>query len=309
MNSILNLKENFTATAIMIAVSLLIGSCQKNLKIGYDNASIKQVIIANLTPESNLFVNISRSKGPNDYNPVEFLSNCRVDLYEDSIYKETLPFVLRDTLSGLGYYVSTSLLRAGKTYRIVSTHPALGVAEATEYLPYPPRVVNCTLLQHADSLHTTMKGIYTVTLQDSANFKNYYYISTFYRIQRPVVTDSDTAYVNDHLFNIPSYTPEIPNPSDFNRLFFTDERFDGQMKTFTIEFPSIYNEVYREIRLNMEVSATGKNFYDWFVQQIPIGQDFLNEGMEERSNLPSNIVNGYGHFTANSSYYTTVRIK
>jgi hypothetical protein len=290
-------------------VIIFLSSCQKKLKINYDSLPIKQVIIGNMSPNHILKVNISKSKTPDDFNPVEFLSDCKVDIYENGTFRETMPFNLKDTLSGLGYYTTTFSLSAGKTYRIVSVHPQLGTAEATEYLPPFPGVENITLFQHAGPSQSGITGKYSITFKDSAQEKNYYYISTYYRILKPVIDEQgDTTYVYDFIF-IPSHSPEISNPSDYNRLFFTDDNFDGQRKNFIIDFPSQYNDVYRSIDVVIELSNSGKNFYNWNVQQIPVGQDFLNEGQEEKSNIKSNIINGYGHFTGTSTVVTYIPIK
>ena len=296
---------------LLISFTLLFvfTSCEKDLKLKYNNNEIKQVIIANLYPGSYLNINISKSKRPDDFSSVEFLQNCKVDLYENDIFKETIPFILKDTLSGLGYYTSTFKLQQNKTYKIISTHAELGTAEATEYLPSNPAIVNYALLQHADSAHPNIPGQYILAFQDSAQFKNYYFLSTYYRISKPTINDAgDTIYKYDYI-GVPSYTPDIPNPGNFARSYTTDINFDGQLTSFTVNFPSQYNNVYKEILLVIELSNTGKNFYDWNVQQLRLGTDYLNEGQLERLNLKSNIINGYGHFTANSSVYIGIPIK
>ena len=135
-------------------------------------------------------------------------------------------------------------------------------------------------------------------------------MSTFYKILKRTINNAgDTVYKYDYIWNVPSYTPEIPNTSNYNRSFITDATFDGQLKFFSFDFPSQYNNIYKEILLIVEVSNTGKNYYDWNVQQIPLGTDYLNEGQFERVNLKSNIINGYGHFTANNSTYVAAIIK
>lgn len=294
----------------LCSLLIFLSACQKDLDLKYGVSEIKQVIIANLNPNNNLFVNISKSKQPEDFGAVDFLMDCKVDVYEDGIFKETMPFVLKDTLSGFGYYTSSFILQQNKTYKIISTHPELGTAEATEYLPPNPQLVNFALIQHADSAHPNITGKYIIALQDSAGWKNYYYFAAFYKVLKPTVNSSgDTIYKYDFIWNIPSYTPEIPNISNYNRSFITDVTFEGQLKTFNFDFPSQYNNIYREILLIIEISNTGKNYYDWNIQQIPLGTDYLNEGQFERINLKSNIINGYGHFTANSSIYIGIPIK
>lgn len=295
---------------VFYSLFIVMNACQKDLELKYGMSEIKQVIIANLSPGSNLYVNISKSKHPEDFGAVDFLMDCKVDVFEDGVFKETMPFILKDTLSGFGYYTSSFKLQQNRTYKIVSTHAELGIAEATEYLPPNPQLVNFALIQHADSAHPNLTGKYIIALQDSAGWKNYYYFAAFYKVLKPTVNNSgDTIYKYDFIWNIPSYTPEIPNISNYNRSFITDAGFDGQQKTFNFDFPSQYNNIYKEILLIIEISNTGKNYYDWNIQQIPLGTDYLNEGQYERINLKSNIINGYGHFTANSSTYIGIPIK
>lgn len=284
-------------------------SCQKNLDLSFSSTEIKQVIIANLRPDNFLSVNISKSKQPDDYSSIEFLNNCQVALYEDSIYKEQLYFVLRDSLSGLGYYVSSFQLKENKTYKIISTNAELKTIEASEYLPNIPLVTSHQLLQHADAQHPNMEGSYTISFNDDADKADYYFIATFYQVLKPVVKNNgDTIYKYDY-FSVPSYAADLPNLSNNYRTYFTDEHFNGSNKNFTIHFPSQYNDTYKAIYLYVELSKCGKNFYDWFTQQLSYGTDYFNDGQSDRLNLVGNIKNGYGHFTANSSYYFYFNIK
>lgn len=295
---------------VTVFVSLFFTACQKELKLNFDNAKIRQVIISNFTPNNYLTVNISKSKRPDDFSSVEFLNNCKVDLFENDLYKETMNFVLKDTLSGLGYYTSSFKLTQNKTYKIISTHPELGTAEATEYLPPIPRIENFALLQHADSLQPNKRGMYILVFQDSADISNYYFLSTFYRILVPRINNSgDTVYRYDFIGNIPSYTPAIPNLNNSNRSFTTDNNFNGQLTSLTVDFQSIYKTEYKEILLIIELSNLGKNFYTWNVEQMRYDIDFWNDGQFERFNISSNIINGFGHFTANSSAYITIPIR
>ncbi|MBP6049408.1 MAG: DUF4249 family protein [Chitinophagales bacterium] len=284
-------------------------ACQKELKLKYDIGEPKQVIIANIYPNNPLQISISKSKAPNDYSSIEFLNDCTVDLYEDGIFKETLFFILRDTLSGLGFYTSSLNVETGKTYKIISTHPTLGVAEAEEKLPENPIVTNHQLIQHADITDQSKLGKYSISFQDNAAENNYYFLATFYRILKPVIkTNGDTVYKNDYIL-VPSYFAENRNLSNFHRTYFTDETFNGLSKTIEVEFPSLYNSIYKEIELIVEFSNCGNNFYNWNIQQVPLGNDYLNEGQIERNDLKGNIKNGYGHFTASNSYYFGYRIK
>lgn len=292
-------------------------ACQKNLKLKYDNKDIKQVLIANFTPNNYLRLSISKSKFPDDFNPVEFLKNCKVDLYENNIFIETLPYILKDTLSGLGFYTSSFVLNENKTYKVISFNEQLGTASAEEYLPPYPNSAQITLLQHADTAHPNVKGKYMLTFQDSANAKNYYTIAVFYKGIK-TVTDSagNTSEKTDYLYNVPSYTAEIPNPSNYYKSFFNDENFDGQLKSYVFNFSSEYDNYftdlfnfYKEIYIVFEFINVGPGYYNWNVQQLPVGDNNFNDGQNERVNISSNINNGYGHFSALSAIYKTIKIK
>jgi hypothetical protein len=291
-------------------IALTLFSCQKEIKFTSSYAPIKQVINSNFVPDRKLSVNISRSKIPSDISSVDFLSDCLVDLFEDGVFKETMQFVLKDTLSGLGSYVSTFNLKQNKTYKIISTHPTLGIAEAEEFLPTKP-AFTIQLLQHADTTTLTKTGKFSITFNDSLAQKNYYFIAIFYRYTLAIVDTitNDTTYKTENNFNIVPVSTEIYNPSNFNRVLFTDANFDGQTKSFYFDFPSRYDKKYKTIELWFEFSNVGFNYYEWTIQQLKPKENNLNEGEEEPYNLISNIKNGYGHFSAFSSIFYKIKLK
>lgn len=292
-------------------------ACQKKINFKYDNKAIKQVLVVNFTPNNYLYLSISKSKLPNDFNPVEFLNNCKVDLYENNIFIETLHYTLKDTLSGLGFYTSSFVLKENKTYKVISFNEQLGTASAEEYLPPFPNSAQINLLQHADTAHPNVKGKYSLTFQDSANAKNYYTIAVYYKAIK-TVTDStgNTTDKTDYLFNVPSYTAEIPNPTNYAKSFFNDANFDGQLKNYVFDFSSEYDNyfstlfsLYKEIYIIFEFANVGPSFYSWNVQQLPVSDKSFNNGQNERVNISSNINNGYGHFSGLSAVYKTIKIK
>ncbi len=303
--------------AFYLLLFFLFISCQKELKLKYDPSAIKQVIVSNFVANSFLKVNISKSKQPDDFSSVEFLNNCSVELFENGIFRETMQYVLRDTLSGLGFYTSSFKLSQNRLYKIISTHPSLGIASTEEYLPPYPNNLLVTLLQHADTLNPTTKGKYKLSFQDSLGTKNYYTITAFYKaIKLSIDSLGDSTYKTDFLFNVPSHSAEIPNSNNDSRSFTTDDNFDGQFKTFIFDFTSEYDNYflelynfYTEIYFIVEFSSVGPNYYNWYLQQLPKGETVFNNGQNERINISSNIINGYGHFSAFSSSYQTIQLK
>lgn len=297
------IKKSLCAILVLISISLF--SCQKDLKINGGYGEIKQVIIAYLNADSKLEVNISKSKTPDDFNPIDFLPDCKVDLYEDGIFKETMQFYLKDTLSGLGYYRSTFNLIGGKTYKIISTHNTLGVTEATDYLPTKATVLQTQLLAHADSLHTTALGKYSVQIQDSTQWQDYYYIAAFYSYTFLGVNNNGDSVLKTAYASINSDFGISNNISNnTNITLFKDTDFDGQLKTFTATFNCIYNPNFKSLTLHIQVTKCSVNYYDLILYQISRNTADFNSGQFERVNYPTNIINGFGHFSAqNSTYY------
>ncbi len=304
------LRNPFTSWATVLITGFLLIACQKEIKFKSGYAPISQVINSYFSPNKKLSVNISKSKHPSDLSPVEFLSNCQVDLYEDGIFKETLLFYLKDTLSGLGSYLSSFNLSANKTYKIISTHPELGIAEAEEFLP-SSKPFTVELLQHADTAITSKTGNFKITFDDSLGIHDYYYLYIYYKFSREIIDTvvNDTTIKIEYNLNALATSTEIFNPSNHNRVFFSDENFDGQTKTFFFNFPSSYDKKYKTIDLIFDLSHVGYNFYEWNIQQLKPKQSNLNEGEEEPYNLRTNVKNGYGHFSGFASKYFTIKIK
>ncbi len=297
----------FITSGLLLASSV---SCQKELKLKYDTDAIKQVIISNFTPNNYLSVNISKSKTPDDFSSVEFLNNCTVQLYEDGIFKENMLFVLKDTLSGLGSYKSSFKLKENKTYKIISTHPTLGITSAEEYLPTLSNSLVVTLLDHADTSQPSKTGKYNITFQDEPSIQNYYTTAAYYKVLTPVIDSfGDTSYKTNFIYNIPSYTPEIPNTINYGRSYFPDITFNGQLKSYLFSFQSTYNNIYKEIYLVVEFANVGPSYFEWYYQQLPKSDQTFNDGQNERINFSTNVVNGYGHFSGFSAISRTIRIK
>jgi hypothetical protein len=310
-------KQKITLCISILLLSLTNLSCQKDIKLDFGNGTIKQVIIANFYPNSILRVSISKSKNPDDYNPVEFLNNNKVELYENGSLIEIMPFILKDTLSGLGFYTSTYKLKQNKTYKVISYNEQLGTAYTEEFLPTYPTNVSVELIQHADTIHPNVRGKYSLTFQDSANAKNYYFVVAYYKARRMIVDSlGDTTYKWEYLYTVPSFTPEIPNPTSYYKSFFKDDNFDGQLKTFVFDISSQYDntfeslfDYYIEFYFELEFASVGPGYYEWYLQQMPKNDDVFNNGQNERINFTSNIVNGFGYFAGRSSLYYTIRIK
>lgn len=292
-------------------VLILFCACEKELKVDYDALPPRQVLICNFYAGGTFQVSLSASKVPDDYNPVNFLENATVDLYEDGVFIETLPYSYSDSSTGYGFYLSAYKAVPGKTYS-VKTSDAEGLpgVSATEYLPLTLPLTSFWLEQYPDDADPNRKGIVTFEIPDEAALGDQYYASVFYRVIRPRVRDGDTTWVEDYVFNeSPLSAPAYPNASGFPRLYFTDSRFNGQQGSFRLEFPGLVNDYYRSITFIFELSHIGRNYYDYYGANVPRNAHNINDGGSEPVPELSNIENGYGHFSGQNSSYVVLPIK
>lgn len=293
---------------VVLLAFIGISGCQKDFHFKNTDYTPKQVIIANFTVNLPLEVNISKSKAVEDFTPIEFLDDCEVDLYENNIFIERMHYQLFDTLAHLGKYVSDYKLKQDKTYYIVSKHPELGTASASEYLP---KVVPfyVSLANHADSDRTKTTAQITLTFHDSAQFANLYYVAVLYRVLYLDTVNGVISNRDEWNLNIPLKSNLYRNPFNLNLIFFNDDLFDGYFHNLTFTFPSTYIKKAYQIQLLVEFTAIGKNYYDMFSQQLNLEENDFNQGSNEPLNNISNIENGYGHFSSYNKNYKVFQIK
>jgi hypothetical protein len=291
---------------------ILFASCEKELRVNYGNVPIRQVMICNFYTGGSFQVSLSASKSPDDYSSVNFLETATVELYEDGIYIETLPYVYRDSSTSYGFFTSVYKAVPGKTYTIrTSDSEGLPGITATEYFPKTLPLTSFWLEQYPDATDPNRKGILSFDIDDDQLLKDHYFASVYYFVIRPKIKNNgDTTWVEEYLFSeSPLSGPGYPNPSKFGRLYFTDTLFNGQQTTLNLEFPGLYNSFYREITLIFELSHIGKNYYEYYSASVSKNSSNINAGFGEPVPEISNIENGYGHFSGQNSSYVALRIK
>jgi Domain of unknown function (DUF4249) len=302
-------RSEYIITFILI---MIFASCEKELKVNYGNVPIRQVLICNFYTGGTFQVSLSASKRPDDFSSVNFLETATVDLYEDGIYIETLPYVYRDSSTSYGFFTSVYKAVPGKTYTIrTSDAEGLPGVSATEYLPENLPLNSFWLEQYPDDSDPIRKGILSFDIDDDPLLKDQYFASVYYYVIRPKIkSNGDTVWVEEYQFSeSPLSGPGYPNPSKFGRLYFTDTLFNGMNQTFVLEFPGLYNTQYKGITLIFELSHIGKNYYDYYANSVSKNSSNINAGFGEPVPEISNIENGYGHFSAQNSSYIVLRIK
>lgn len=274
-------------------------ACEKPLILNYKDVEIKQSIIGTFQQNKEIKIYISKSKRIDDNTPVEFISNAKVQLFEDDVFVENLSFVLENANTNLGYYISTLKTKVNKKYKIISSVEGLPTAEAEEILMTKPNILSNQLLQYPDSLDIYKKGMIDFTIQDSASTKDYYVINV-YEFVKSFKIDS----LGDSIFSSNNYQSsftinEFPRRSTQSKLYIKDDIFNGIQKNFRIEFQGfvLNNPYIIEQKVYFEIAKIGVGYYNYFLSDQENKSGVSNNNKEPKS-LISNIKNGYGHFSS-----------
>jgi hypothetical protein len=274
-------------------------ACEKPLILNYKNIEIKQSIIGTFQQNKEIKIYISKSKRIDDNTPVEFISNAKVQLFEDDVFVENLSFVLENANTNLGYYISTIKTKVNKKYKIISSVEGLPTAEAEEILMTKPNIISNQLLQYPDSLNIYKKGVIDFTIEDSASTKDYYVINVFEFVKSFYIdTLGDTIFSNNYYQS--SFTiNEYPRRSTQSKLYIKDDIFNGIQKDFRIEFQGfvLSNPYIIEQKVYFEIAKIGVGYYNYFLSDQENKSGVSNNNKEPNS-LISNIKNGYGHFSS-----------
>jgi hypothetical protein len=274
-------------------------ACEKPLILNYKNIEIKQSIIGTFQQNKEIKIYISKSKRIDDNTPVEFISNAKVQLFEDDVFVENLSFVLENANTNLGYYISTLKTKVNKKYKIISSVEGLPTAEAEEILMTKPNILSNQLLQYPDSLDIYKKGMIDFTIQDSASTKDYYVINVYEFVKSFYIdTLGDTIFSNNYYQS--SFTiNEYPRRSTQSKLYFKDDMFNGIQKNFKIEFDGIVlnNPNILEQKVYFEIAKIGVGYYNYFLSDQE-NKGAIGSNNKEPKSLVSNIKNGYGHFSS-----------
>lgn len=299
------------AKHIIILFTIIVLSCEKDLEIKINSNEIKQVVNGKIRENENIIIYLSKSKMFNDNSSVEFISNAVVQLYEDDIFVENMPFVIENSLNGLGYYTSTITAQENKKYKIVSTTPNLKTIEATELLLPKPVITNQILLQYPDSNDIYVKAKLQLTLKDSLGIKNYYFLNLYERIKYFTAINGNDTTFDYHFYGSEYSVAELSKKNtNFNRIYFDDSKFNGTIKTLNISFNGIVftQSNIVEHLVFVEISSIGEGFYNYFLseQENRSGVGNINK---EPISLLSNIKNGYGHFSSANTLFLSYKIK
>ena len=292
---------------ICLIVLLLISSCEKDFNINTGNTG-KEVVINSLWNDGGpMYVYLSQPYpvgAPN--NNITSIADARIDLYEDSVFKETLHYVPSDTQALFGAYLSNLIPQQGKSYAIKTYEPKYLNAIATDQVPIQAQLITSALEQYADSGINPTGKMYMV-FRDNPAVQNYYRINAWaYGKMWYINNTGDTAY-QYQTYAITPYPISAVNDTvrDGDFFLFSDRGFNGQEKNLELAFSPVDRHNFINLTLSVELHTVSYAHYQYF-KTLNL---YRNSGSDEPVYIYNNINNGLGAFVAEHIQAMTFTIK
>ena len=283
--------------AFAVFMLLLISSCEKDFNINTGNAGNQMAVNSLFSDGMPVVVFLTKPYGLNaSTSNITAITDARMELYEDSVFKEVMHYVPSDTQNAFGSYVSNLLPQTGKTYSIKVTDPLYQTANAADQVPVPAELISSSLQQYIDTGANGL-GLMTMVFKDNPSVQNYYRINVWINgNRRSVNQQGDTFYTFQ---NYAMYTTPVSSVNDLVRdgdfFLFSDRGFNGQEKTLQISFNTINPADFSNLTLYVELHTVSPAHYQYF-QTLDLYR--TTSGSAEPVFIYSNVNGGYGDFVA-----------
>lgn len=281
----------------MLIFIATISSCEKDFIVKEQNTSKGMVINSLFTDAWTISVYLTSSYSSSGSNNIEAITGARVELYEDSIFKEVLTYVPSDTLSTFGSYQSQLVPHAGKKYFIKAIHPLYGIATAEDEIPMPAQIISHDLLQYPDTLNHLSDATLKFKFKDDGSTENYYRINAW--------VGGTYRYINPNGDTIESQYSEGLRPellttvSDTVRdngwfILFSDKNFNGLQEELNLKFNNMpVSNDFSSLNIWVELYTVSKTNFEYH-KTLDLYRHTNSNA--EPVHVNSNVQNGYGIF-------------
>lgn len=291
--------ENITLLFAAILVSWSFSSCEKKLDIELPDHTPELVVNAIFTPDSAFQVEVSRTKSLTDPRGVTYISNATVEIYEDNMLMETLPYRSVTNLKGV-YKAEGAVAKANRSYTVKVRAPGYQAVTATNVVPEKVDIVGAEL-QDIRLDANSIKGNLVVNFQEPEDQANAYHLI----IYRPIIRLNDQS----GLYEVAGYyeeyfkTEEVRVTENYDvGVLFTDEGCNGQKKEIVCEFNGFYDASRDGLdHFIVELRSVSDDYYRYHKSYTEQQNNFNNKIVD----VYTNVEDGYGIFAGyHSSYYT-----
>jgi hypothetical protein len=284
---------------VLILVTAGLSSCnfefEKEIETDFKIGDNKLVLNSIFNDQFEASFKVYRSNAPLDWSSTDsVLSTAQLMIYEDGIFKETVPFD-----PNLVEFRTTFVPQEGKTYKVVGKYPGLPEVNASSRLPVKIPFASYSFQEDAGvDVNGDPQSSFTFTIPDPAG-KNFYRLE-FHRnggggFYKSEFESEDPVLKGDGFLDEEGSTKE-----DFN-----DQLFDGQQKTITIKFrKELSPTTFARYRIHLQhVSEEAYNY----LSKMDLEYYSYPDPFVEPVFIYSNVQNGYGIFGALCDNYIEIQ--
>lgn len=278
---------------LLISLSILFTSCEKELDIDLPDASTQLVINSKVFQDSVFRVNVYRTALVNENRKnLWYIDSAKVSLYGNGAFIENLQ------LEELGLYTGQQRVKPHTNYEIKTEVDGFRTAVTKT------KTLDRVEILHLDSLGTsidpkTKATIYTfaVRFKDNKETKDYYMID--FTEDREIGGKSSEIYSKDPAIEVGGggFTHPEGNTT-YGSMYFSDELFNGKEYALSICVPEYKTLEGFTINLCHITPEYFKYIQTYEAQREADGMEIFFQAVQ----VYNNVENGLGIFGAISSY-------
>lgn len=301
-------------TYLLAIYAVLALACVRPLDVGFDVVTPKLAVVCNFTDNQALEVVVSSTRSILSSDEVHFVTDARVDVFEDGTFIEELAFIPASEASSPPRFRSQILIPKTGALYMIQVH-APGFESVTAFSSIPPSVSIDTntvqfsmIIEEDDMLHNRADFEVSIRMSDPPGQTNYYHLNFYqeaydYRIN----VYGDT--IREQFFSLPLQIEplnwNIPMVQYFDNrgVLLKDDSFSGQSVTLLFKGSFRYRK-HDQVLGNfiIELRSVSREYYLYhsaLVRQQQAGSGLFSEPVI----LFNNIENGLGVFAGFSSQF------
>jgi len=303
-------------TFITLIITTIFYSCERSVTIPIPDNGRKLVVNSLFQADSNLIINLTKSKyildntQYNTYSNFPNVLDADISLYQNNILLENLVEIEP------GVYKSASFLSENTQYSITINTDDFEQVKATDIIPKAVKINNFEFINYTSDEYGDIYSNFIIEFKDDANIENYYLIE----LLKEIIYYDDYNYETGEyetetkfLENISIFTNDVNKKSKSNdyEIILNDEFFNGKEHTFS--FNSFIYYYY-----DGGVNENKEKYYvilhsiskDYYLYNVSLNNFLETEGnaFSESVQVYGNIENGFGIFAGISSAVDSVSV-
>lgn len=308
----------FLYNFVLLALFLLLSSCQEDLILDVDIPEEEAVLVVNslFNPDSLWMVQVSSTTSLLGLEKPQEVSDARVELMEDGTVIEVIPYFGERQVVGRGF-ASTGIYRSsalypevGKTYRIRVSASSFDPVSASDAIPEGVDIRSSSYIKNVGSDIVGPLDEIRISFQDPADEANFYNLRVHSRS-----LDTTTGFIGSSAYGF-SIISDLKDDffgadpdqflgedklfeADTDGLSFSDEFFDGQEKEIVLQLRGGdvcgSGPVPFECQAVVELSAISETFYRYH-RTLQLQNKTEQNPFAESIQVSSNLDNGVGIF-------------